>query len=183
MGAISVSLLLSCAAYACGGESSSNDGSGATSGSGGGGGSTGGTAGSTGGGTGGVGGGSGGTGGGAGGNAGAAGSGAAGGGGTAGAPAMTCEELDSAYVQAVQDAKSCVYGTQPDPCTTLGKSDLECQCPVYINPANTAAVTELAKLEAQWNAQKCVSVPCPCAAPVPATCYAGPGGPSDGKCG
>ena len=116
---------------------------------------------------------------GAGGAAGAAGAGGVAGGGND----KTCQKLNEDYVKAVTAAKKCAYGTMPDPCSIKVKGDLDCQCPTYINPANTAAVAELGTIEASWMAAGCkASLACLCADPATGACYAGTGGPADGSC-
>ena len=104
--------------------------------------------------------------------------------GTGGAPNdKLCTKLNADYIKALPAAKHCKYGTTPDPCTSKIKGDLKCQCPTFINPANTAAVAELTKIEKEWNANGCKpSLTCLCANPLKGTCYAGPGGPANGQC-
>jgi hypothetical protein len=95
----------------------------------------------------------------------------------------TCVMLNDEYVTAIDAAKKCAYGTNPNPCTTKLKGDLECQCPTYVNPANAAAIAEVASIEAAWVAKGCTANPgCLCAEPTAGACYAGPGGPANGIC-
>jgi hypothetical protein len=94
-----------------------------------------------------------------------------------------CQKINDDYVKAVPAAKKCVYGTSPDPCSLQVKSDLLCQCQTHINPANTAALAELTKIEKEWAAKGCkASNTCKCAIPAKGACYAGAQGPQDGAC-
>jgi hypothetical protein len=101
----------------------------------------------------------------------------------AGGSNASCQDLNDEYVGALEDAKKCAYGTQPDPCTEKVKGDLECQCPMYINPGNTEAVANLTQIEASWTANGCVpSMACFCADPTYGACYPGSAGPQNGSC-
>jgi hypothetical protein len=103
--------------------------------------------------------------------------------GAGGGPAKSCTELNADYVQAVALAKHCVYGTIPNPCSVKTKSDLECECPTFINPSNTPALSEMATIEATWTLQGCPpKLSCLCANPQTGYCTPGPGGPANGTC-
>ena len=79
---------------------------------------------------------------------------------------QSCQDLNKAYVAAVQQAKKCCSMCAVIQCTKKAKSELACPCTTYVEPSNAAAVAQMAQLEAQWNAvgcqpQGCPPIPCP----------------------
>ena len=98
-------------------------------------------------------------------------------GGTGGGPGLTCKQLESNYAASLKKAKSCSPILPVVQCTSKVDDELACPCPTFINPGNTAAAAELAKLKAEWKTQNCsAGVVCPlvlCAQPSGATCVGG----------
>lgn len=157
MRAIGIGLAL-LALTACGGDATNDGtgGSGASSGTGGGGG--GGTSGSGGGTSGGSGGGT---------------SGAPGGGG---AP---CAALAEVYLEQLDAARTCDPSIDGPQCTLQVADELPCPCaPTFVDASNTAAVSSLGEVAAQWQMQQCGGDPCPaiaCQLPTSAVCEPDPG--------
>jgi hypothetical protein len=107
-------------------------------------------------------------------------------GGTGGASTVECQKIDDDYKTAVGEATACNPLINAVLCTQLTSSGLACGCPMYINPANTQALTKMYDLKDQWDAKKCSEVvvcdPAPsCPAPSGATCVADATG-SAGNC-
>jgi len=83
-----------------------------------------------------------------------------------------CETLEQQYAEQLALAKACNPAVSVEQCTQTVGSDLACQCPTYVNAANTEALSALAALVTQWNAAGCGDglPPCSCANPVGGFC-------------
>jgi hypothetical protein len=89
-------------------------------------------------------------------------------GGTAGMP--NCEELAQQYAETLQAAQACNAGSGKDQCTKLVPGSLSCGCDVFVDPDNTEAIAELARLRKLG--LEC-SMTCPaiaCVAPMQGRC-------------
>jgi hypothetical protein len=94
----------------------------------------------------------------------------AGGGGSAGG--MTCDQMQAAYGEALQQARECNPAIDAEQCTALTSSGIVCGCPVAINPAHEEAVAELLRLHNAFSQMGC-EVACPdiaCIGPYAGTC-------------
>ncbi len=111
-------------------------------------------------------------------------SGGAGSGGFGGVAGAGCTELVTKYAAALKEAKKCDSSIDVPQCTDKTSDSLLCGCPTFYNPANKAAVSELATLSKQATSMGC-QVPCPeiaCFEPQGATCVAtGAGTPGECK--
>ncbi|MEJ7728496.1 MAG: hypothetical protein WKG00_04715 [Polyangiaceae bacterium] len=90
------------------------------------------------------------------------GGGAGGTGGTGGSPALTCDEIDSAYQSAIAGAKTCN--------TAGGCQVLQGHCGIglggcYEAVNSSLTQSDLDKLAAEWSAQGCLGPVCKCAPP------------------
>ncbi len=86
--------------------------------------------------------------------------GGAGSGGFGGVAGAGCTELVTKYAAALKEAKKCDSSIDVPQCTSKTSSSLLCGCPTFYNPANKAAVNELATLSKQATSMGC-QVPCP----------------------
>ncbi len=113
------------------------------------------------------------------------GSGNAGGTGGSDGGTITCADLEKAYATSLAAAKACNPILSVLQCTKSIGDELACPCPTYVNPSNTTAMAELAKLQSDWTAHGCdQQVVCPlvlCAQPGGAACTPQSGG-SVGVC-
>lgn len=71
---------------------------------------------------------------------------------------MTCAQIDATYQAAVKKAKACST-LVIKPCSSKVDATLNCPCPTFINPANTAATLDMAAAKKAWTLQGCKSGP------------------------
>jgi hypothetical protein len=93
--------------------------------------------------------------------------------------------MQTTYASVLATAKTCNPVVTVQQCTAKVDDELACPCSTFINPSNTAAAAELAKLQISWKAKSCqLGIVCPaalCPQPSGAACV-GAGGGTKGSC-
>jgi hypothetical protein len=99
---------------------------------------------------------------------------------------LDCTELEQAYLDTLEAARSCAPNADFEECTLIVDDQIPCPCGgVAVNPENADAVSRLDELRSDWEAQSCGSdIACPDILCEPASggvCLPGPNG-MDGLC-
>jgi hypothetical protein len=101
-----------------------------------------------------------------------------------------CAALNDEYILALQEARVCNPLLHPNQCTLIVSSELECPCPVSVNPRNREAREKMRTARNAWAAGECSTRAQPCLAnlcraPIAeciAVSSANPPEPSGGAC-
>ncbi len=97
-----------------------------------------------------------------------------------------CQALLDGFDAALAQAKQCSPMVNSLQCTTEVGDDIQCPCPTFVNPANTAALATLDQLESEWKKAgcnqglACAGVACP--APQGSGCVPDGAGADSGTC-
>lgn len=105
----------------------------------------------------------------------------------------TCDALGTRYQEALAQAKRCSSangtkgGAPLQACSLTVANSLGCPaCPTFVNPAQSAAITELTLLQDQWAKGRCgLDRACPaveCMQPAGASCQSASGDPNAATC-
>ncbi|MBW2457294.1 MAG: hypothetical protein JRI68_22490 [Deltaproteobacteria bacterium] len=66
-----------------------------------------------------------------------------------------CENIDTAYVAEITDAKACNPALSVPQCVAVMDDELACPCPTFVNPNNEVALQVLDDLAADWASLDC----------------------------
>jgi len=109
-----------------------------------------------------------------------------GGGGSGGQKPATCDQLDKAYAQTLEDARICDVDVDEPECTTLVFTELSCPCEeIFVNALNDDALKTLEAIRDQYESQRCGPASCPaigCLMPTQGSCMPDGSGTSSGLC-
>jgi hypothetical protein len=94
---------------------------------------------------------------------------------------MACSDYEDAYPSYLVEALACDPALDAEQCTLEMPGDLECQCPVFVNPANEGEINALNAFLSGYASLGCdPGIECKCADAKSGSCQPDPAG--GGKC-